>query len=808
MSFKNSYNLGKNEKKRIIKDRLHIMLKKTLNQIVEQLKVYSERNQLINNESWNRLIDNTFHRYLRKAHKDVQMQFDDKKYWNDYKSCISNFMMYIKQFCIIDENEEAYNIIFRVWGGYPKFDIIILAERIYFSYLIFESDNFLKIKKCGLILLSLRKRNESSEIDAKNLEEYSKNIRDEYDIFFEKGLLFYLTPYGVNHFTFKFNKDSLKGKIDDREKIEEEYIEKEEEQKFHQDLEIKKEESISPEPNIFSPIDHDWVGKIIQSEPKPMRQGKGTKRVEDIVIEGWIYEKYCHLARHNRYFIAQHSDLGTANDRLVPKGHKRRLLIKINDYKDWAQNVAHEISDDPNLGHFTRCWFNFERFLDPDNQGSYRAVPVADTGVDKYKIRDITSQEYSIVHDLPYSGVPLGLFVHDDDVSIKGYPITKIPFYFPVNDQNYEQLFYTPTFLVGRPGSGKTNAIKVMAASSLSCDDYCSGEKPAFIFFDYEGQFSSLANPSLSTVGGIEDNEVWNLLNIRPVNHINVEILSGSSSDSIKFSFGELLTGLDITQKINTLKFFLRNLSEITEIAFNEISRKIFSESDPATYSGFRKEFENELENPTIKASESLTRGQRQALIRTLLDDIKLFFDKKNGKSFNLLNLIKPGKVLVFDLKNLSKEKTILYVLLMLKKLKFENNVLKSPVIVVVDEAHEVFKNVSGSSTTARYYNLISKFIAEFGSRGRKYRLGLWLASQRPQDLHKDIQKVIVTYFILGLNPEHRRWLTAILGSSKNADIILNLPNRFAIFKNSSLYRGRSYILKLIKSPNVHRTFV
>ena len=172
------------------------------------------------------------------------------------------------------------------------------------------------------------------------------------------------------------------------------------------------------------------------------------------------------------------------------------------------------------------------------------------------------------------------------------------------------------------------------------------------------------------------------------------------------------------------------------------------------------------------------------------------------------MNLIKPGKVLVFDLKNLSKEKTILYVLLMLQKLKFENNVLKSPVIVVVDEAHEVFKNVSGSSQSARYYKLISKFIAEFGSRGRKYRLGLWLASQRPQDLHKDIQKVIVTYFILGLNPEHKRWLTSTLGNSKDADFVLNLPNRFALFKNSSLYRGTSYLLKLIKSPNVHQTFV
>jgi hypothetical protein len=71
-----------------------------------------------------------------------------------------------------------------------------------------------------------------------------------------------------------------------------------------------------------------------------------------------------------------------------------------------------------------------------------------------------------------------------------------------------------------------------------------------------------------------------------------------------------------------------------------------------------------------------------------------------------------------------------------------------------------------------------------------------------------NIQKVIGTYFILGLNPEHKRWLTSALGNSKDADFILKLPNKYAIFKNSSLYKGASHALRLIKSPNIHRTFV
>jgi len=786
---------SKNEQKKIIKEHLYLMLKGALSEICEQLKACSERNQLIDNNKWERLINNTFHRYNRKAHKALQEIIKDDKYWNEYNYCINKFIDYIKQCSFDDEEEDTKRILFKIWGGFPKFEIISLNGRNFFTYIVFKSAKKKTIKKVGFIILSLRRRTQSSEIASKNLETFTKEIVEKYEQYPVKELIIYLTPYNVRSFTFDIgSKFKQEQKHNGKNKSD---LEKEEETPKKELDETK--ESL--------PMEYEWVGKIIQTPTKPMRQGKGTKRVEDIVIEGWLYETYCSLAKHNRYFVAQHPNLGTKNGGKVPKGHRRRMLIKINDYKDWPQNVAHEISDDPKLRHFTQCWFNFERFLDTDRHGSYLAVPIGGTGIDKYKFRNLTPDEYNEVYRLPHSGVPLGLFVHDDDFTVQDYPLAKIPFYFPVNDQNYEQLFYTPTFLVGRPSSGKTNALKAMTAASLSCEDYCSNEKPAFIFFDYEGQFSSLANPIVDIVGNNNDLEVWNLLNINPVDFEEVEVLSSSTDTPAKFSFRELLKGLDVNKKIRILKYFLRTLSDVTENAFDEIARKIFYESDPDTYSSFRKEFQDELNAQTIQASETLTPGQRKAIIRTLQEDITTFFDQ-TGKSFNLLDLLKPGKVIVFDLKNISKEKAILYVLLELQKLKLEKNEIKSPVIVVIDEAHEIFKHVTGSSKEARYYNLISKFIAEFGSRGRKYRLGLWLASQRPQDLHKDIQKVIGTYMILGLNPEHKRWLTSTLGTSEEANFILKLPNTYALFKNSSLYRGNAYLLKLVKSPNIHRTFV
>jgi len=808
LSHENSHPMSKKEIKNFIKSNLYLALKEVLTQIIAQLNVYSDKCQIVNKDKWYRLIDNTFKRNLRNAHKEIKKRIIEDNYWNQYHNCINIFIEDIKNHPVGDEIEDAQDIILKLWGGIPKFDIIKINGKDHLIYIVLKSNQKDVITKIGYFLLSLRRRNQTSEIDVKNLEEITKIVFNNYNTFPVEEFLLYLTPYNVNSFSFKFKRKKLLNLNLEEEYIETESTETIDDSHFDDNLEDKVVvKQIDPQINQSYVSEYEWVGKLIQTQKKPMRQGRMTRRVEDIEIEGWLYEKYCHLAQHNRFFIAQDPKLGTINENKVNKGHRRRLLIKINDFKDWSQNVAHEISDDPKLGHYTQCWFNFEKFLEPDNYGSYKAVPIAGTGLDQYKIRDLTPDEYHFAYELPDNGVPIGLFLHDNDVTIKRYPITKIPFYFPVSDKNYEQLFYTPTFIVGRPGSGKTNTLKTLTASSLSCNDYCSHDKPAFIFFDYEGQFRSLANPSLENIGDSEDKEVWNFLNIKPVNFNDVEIISNPKISPKQFSFKELFKDLNINQKVKTLQYFLRNLSEITEIAFKEISRKIFSNNNPETYSEFRKEFKKALENQTIDAAKVLTKGQRQALIRTFHDDISRFFDQK-GTPFDLNTLIRPGKVIVFDLKGLPKEMVILYVLLILQKLKLETNLLKYPVIVVIDEAHEIFKNVTGSSKEARYYTLISKFLAEFGSRGRKYRLGLWLASQRPQDLHNDIQKVVGTYLILGLNPEHKRWLTNTLGSSKNADFILNLPNRYALFKNSSLYKGATQLLKLIKSPNIHRTFV
>jgi len=107
MNSEQSHKMLKNNLKNFIKNHLYIMLKRSLTQINAQLNIYSDRQQILDNDKWYRLIDNTFKRNLRNAHKEIRKEVSDDKYWNDYRTSIDKFREFIKQYSIESEIEEA-----------------------------------------------------------------------------------------------------------------------------------------------------------------------------------------------------------------------------------------------------------------------------------------------------------------------------------------------------------------------------------------------------------------------------------------------------------------------------------------------------------------------------------------------------------------------------------------------------------------------------------------------------------------------------------------------------------------------------
>lgn len=842
----NFRNSKKNQQLLITGEIFHEIIMNSWKEIYKRAEKNDKSGRLYILDNLIRIVENAFEYNIRKGNKKFNEKQVEKSYWKRYKPCMDQYQSNVinkirKVFEETPNSNQGLSPSFlmkKLWNGVPEFEPLLTdpcGNNCYPDFIVFNDTQKKNPTLIGDFKFTLHPKSNEIPADREKLKIYTGATFRKYQVYTPLEILIYISSKGINQFPFQFTQEEI-GKTE-REFIQapnrssalpplplieininepipnegntaqangEESSSKLSESPKDFEQPFTPVNNLQEKPELKQPTKMEWVGKIIQHINKPMRQGSSKiRKLNAVQVEGWLSEEWCHLAIHDRYFVAQHPDLQLNDVMTAPEGHRRRVLIQLNDFKDYPDNVAHEISDAPINKHFTQCWFEAVKFLDSNASGSVQIFPVHGLGMNGYKIRDLFPDEYYSAFGLPRAGIPIGFLVPNGDTSIQSYPTPLISVNFPVEKLDDEQVFYAPTFIVGRPGSGKTNTLKAIGAGALYYRGFASGHQPTLIFFDYEGQFASLGDPSLSIrqQGNSNDTEAWNQLNLRPIEATDVTVLS-----NISFSFKDLLIN-DLNENISILKLFLRTLPPASERAFDEIAKKIFFNNNPQTYAQFQRAFEEELSNPTLPITNTLNEPQRRALRQTLYSDANTFFDQP-GSQFSLSNLIQPGKVLVFDLHKLPREKAILYVLTRLRTLKFETKNIETPIIVIIDEAHEVFKKVTGSSIERKYYDLISSFLAELGSRGRKYKLGLWLASQRPQDLHIDVSRVIVTHIILGLNPEHQSWLRGALSESTYVNLAINLPSAYALFKSVIYRKGKPLLIYLPRAPNFHSTFI
>ncbi len=752
-----------------------------------------------------------------------------------------------------DASFPASEILPRLWKGIPLFDVRFPAQdgqekRVDFLVLQVNKIGEPVPVQIGNFRFALKRMDNPVPADCEALLAAAKTVEQEYGECPRVASIMYITPWGINKIDFavkalpqsvsgkllKDNALSPVGTLEEGQTVEGEALpttipEPVEHEKIPaiQCGEVAAANASTPAPIGDTPTtgtrdeisttllkgdapledpedpEDEWIGVVVQTMAKPLQQGRGRVPKNSIRIEGWIYPKYCDRALDLQYFIAQHERYIPGDPTSAPAHHQRRVIIQLNDIKDWSQNVAHEMEDKKIDRHYTQCWFEMVRFIEPDTNGSTVPSPVHGTGLDRYKIRFPHVDEYYNLLGLPTRGLPLGFYW-----TPRGFIGYRVPIYFPIAVPDQEQVFYTPTFYVGRPGSGKTNALKAHAAAALGSVSFANGQPPAFVFFDLEGQFAALKKLPPDAEPESDTSMDWESLNLHSIDPARVTVLSRRDpAQPVSFAFSELLSG-PVPDQVQVLKLFLRGMPAATEHVFDAIARQILSGAAGApssTYRYFQRLFEQELAMPRLPITRTLNVAQRNAL-HAAIRGAETFFDQP-GQTFSIRTLLQPGRAVVFDLRDLPRECAILYVLASLQRLKFAES-FQTPVVVVIDEAHEVFRKATGAASDTRYLNLIARYLAEFASRGRKYRLGLWLASQKPQDLHRDVNGVIVNHYIFGLNPEHRTWLTTAIGRTWAVEAALQLEAGFAFFRSAQFHKGVPILLRIPRSPNTHGTFV
>lgn len=390
------------------------------------------------------------------------------------------------------------------------------------------------------------------------------------------------------------------------------------------------------------------------------------------------------------------------------------------------------------------------------------------------------------------------------------------PLPFKMPDKNSgEPAIFRHTIVGGSTGKGKTHFMKNLLRQYATEDTYeieVEGEEG-----DAE-QVRSTVGKQLSTVIIDPENEYHELANDNPDlpsdDNEPIPELDGTSANDLRDD-GVKVGGINDQPGSNDLRTYVPNVAYTTEppasnsysfsIPFNIVrgrpallmpfdageptrdairqSLSIFFDRQPdgtyQDYMSFMDDAETYLtmEDEDIEAGmhppgsswvedASINENMFAAMKRRVYDKavFNAVFDQGSnpivdtGSQDGLTaEMFQPGRTVVVPTNHLGGPKERLVVMCVLSlvvenKLKDYNpdyNVKNTPIYLVLDEAH----NYLGEPTNAQERFIVGKY-REAARQGRKYKLGLGLITQNPNDIDEETLKQINSKIYLGLEPE------------------------------------------------------
>lgn len=528
-------------------------------------------------------------------------------------------------------------------------------------------------------------------------------------------------------------------------------------------LEEPKVQKESKEETISSAIDYKYIGKVIHNENKPLR----LSLVKDNQLNGAIKNDFNKIVYPGQILIAE--------DIKDPKNVAAITeLIEIDAYPKTIASIFHKI-DSFNIEIITRPFMYYEK-------ERYSKV-LYPANFENHMFRKPDSEELIKILHLHDNGIPLGIVTYENcEYEI---PPDIINYYFPFDTR---EIGYKGIFIVGSPGKGKTNLLKLMVDGIANYICPADHAIPTLIILDLEGQFKDLNTPT--KVFSAKDQELWNRLGIKlckNVETIKIKYKNGDGTHTLA------LNNLDP----ELISLLFPELPPKSAQNFNRIVQNLLAKYPSPTYIQFielvKKQIENQDEfNPQI----------RKAIINALENGPIDYFDQ-GGEILTIDKLMQPGKIISIQVNHIYNPLPILlYILILLNKRKiFENDL--NPVLIMIDEIHQLFPKGGGENYDQDYLNRITTNLIQFARRGRKKRLGLIFASQQPHDVIPEIIGVFQTKFILGLEPTSANWIKEEIGR-EYVEMIMRLPIGVARIKCAEIHGDTLVPIIIPKAPNKH----
>lgn len=394
-----------------------------------------------------------------------------------------------------------------------------------------------------------------------------------------------------------------------------------------------------------------------------------------------------------------------------------------------------------------------------------------------------SKNEMMKVMNLFGEGINLGLVTYE--TLLDEIPEMKLIYKFPFS---FKETGYKGIFVVGSPGKGKTNFLKILINGLSQYIGTRDGMPPAIIVLDITGQFGSLNEHTKYAT--TFDEELWDLLNMDIVKNVKVfKIIYDHGDGTHSLSLNA------IDPELVSLLF--PELPPTSSANFKRMVKTLFKEYPAVSYKIFSEKIDEIIRREGQALNPQVARAIKGAVVNGPIE----VFDQ-GGIPLQIDDILVPGQVSVIQIDHIvDKMPILLYLLLMINKTKIHQNV-QTPLILVLDEAHELFPKVKDPGE-ADYLRRVSQNLIRIARRGRKKHFGLVFASQQPHDIIPEIIGVFQTKVILGLEATSGNWIKETLGR-EYVNMIYRLGQGYARIWNAELHKGTLVPLFIPKAPNKH----
>lgn len=393
--------------------------------------------------------------------------------------------------------------------------------------------------------------------------------------------------------------------------------------------------------------------------------------------------------------------------------------------------------------------------------------------------------------EIPEKGLTIGKL----SLNGKELPSSKDPLFFSLENQGYsvenqnkrigkegDSVLWRHMLICGSTGTGKTHTCKNIIRQVSNSRKYeIESEqgskkrvKPNMIVIDPESEYHQMAeNPEDYSKNSkyyenleskrVKTGKIDEIKNFYPEVNRSSSSSKGNISKkeifSIPFEVVEDTPGLLIPFNaegptrdaiINVVNTFFNQSRSNNNFQFNR------------TYNGFVKWFnhkDNEFFRNNYNMSDQILDAVKRRIVgKDIFYDV---FDATANNFSNVMNkMFKEGQVSVIPTGHLNsgEEKLIVMsIMTIITKNKIKNpeyamevdNIKELPMVLVIDEAHNYINTPQGY----RESFIVDNF-KDIAKRGRKYKLGLMMITQNPEDIQEDIYKQSNTKVYLGLDGE------------------------------------------------------